>query len=126
MRGALKRQREDGGEGDDGGDVEDALPGVRRPDDEQDEGVGNAEFEDGARASEWLESHVRMDGGVEEWVANCSTPPMRDEAAHEWPPGMNGVPGMGRLHPIASRLMYAKKNTLKCASVPKGDTLELK
>ena len=82
---ALEGEREDGGEGDDGGDVEDALPRIGRPDDEQDEGVGEREFEDGARASElWLKSHVWMDGGVREWVANCSTRLMRDEAAHEW------------------------------------------
>src|SRR6266403_678862 len=29
-----------------------------------------------------------MDGGVHGWVANCSTTPTRDEAAHEWAPSM--------------------------------------
>ena len=48
---ALEGEDENCGECDDGGDVEDALPGVWRPDDEQDENVGEGEFECGAAAS---------------------------------------------------------------------------
>jgi hypothetical protein len=32
-----------------------------------------------------------MDGGVHGWVANCSIPPARDEAAHEWAPGTHDL-----------------------------------
>ena len=32
-----------------------------------------------------------MDGGAHGWVANCSTPPTRDEAAHEWAPGTHDL-----------------------------------
>jgi len=39
------------------------------------------------RTRQRLRQDMGMDGGVHGWVASCSTPPTRDEAAHEWARG---------------------------------------
>jgi hypothetical protein len=48
---ALEGEYEDRGERDDGGDIADSLPGIRCPDDDEDECVGESEFQCGAAAS---------------------------------------------------------------------------